>query len=336
MSYMQTQRGRDGNEADDSVAEEVRIREQVSALKSWFNQHPDMRCLLLVDPSQRDPLADDAGDNPFFADLPKTDVVIDHEAVSPAHYPYLLELDLKTDHGVAALEESVRLAFEDRRTQSMAEGLGQRIGGWLAASASRGEVAVHCSRLALQNDDQGRLCLLRFYDPRAQALLWPLLTPVQQHALLGPIQAWHTLDAGAVPVTRMNTTGRRDDLVLDAAQWQVIHCHGIVNRALALHAYDLDRQPKQHEVDAAVAAALRARRYGLTDEEDEVVFVGHALSWHPEFDLHPRVLQILGSRVDGDLYAECIDELTPDEILEIRQGTWHERLRISDRAGGRA
>ncbi|MEK2603787.1 DUF4123 domain-containing protein [Burkholderia arboris] len=336
MSYMQTQQGRDGREADESVPEDVRIREQVGALKGWFNQHPDMRCLLLVDPSQRDPLADDADDNPLFADLPRTDVVIDHEAVSPTHYPYLLELDLKTESGVAALEGSVRLAFEDRRPQSMAEGLGQRIGGWLASSASMREVATHCSRLTLQNDDLGRLCLLRFYDPRSQALLWPMLAAAQQHALLGPVHAWHTLDAGAVSVTRVNTLGRRDDFVLDAAQWQVVHRHGIVNRALALHAYDLDRQPTQPEVDAAVGAALRARRYGLTDEADEVAFVGHALSWHPEFDLHPRVLQILGSRRDGDLYTERIDELTSDEIAEIRQGIWHERLRVSNHADGRA
>jgi hypothetical protein len=333
MSYTQTQHGRDGSDADESVAEDVRILGQVGALKSWFSQHPDMRCLLLVDPSQRDPLADDVGDNPLRADLPKTDVVIDHEAVSPAHYPYLLELDLKTESGDAALEESVRLVFQDRRPQSMAEGLGQRIGGWLASSASVGEVAAHCSRLALQSDDRGRLCLLRFYDPRSQALLWPALAPVQQHALLGPIQAWHTLDAAAVPIIRMNTTGRRDDFVLGAAQWQAIHCHGIVNRALALHAYDVGRQPKRHEVDAAMAAVLRARRYGLTDEGDEVAFVGHALSWHPEFDLHPRVLQILGSRADGDLYVERIDELTSDEIAEIRNGVWHERSRVSDNAG---
>ncbi|MEV9638806.1 DUF4123 domain-containing protein [Burkholderia pseudomallei] len=336
MSYMQTPQGRDGREADDSVAEDVRILEQVNALMRWFNQHPDVRCLLLIDPSQRDPLANDAGDKAVFADLPKTDVVIDHGAVSPSHYPYLLELDLKTEVGVAALEESARLAFEDRRPQSMAEGLGQRIGGWLASSAAAGEVAAHCSRLVLQNDDRGRLCLLRFYDPRSQALLWRVLAPVQQHALLGPIQAWHTLDAGAVPITRVNTVGRRDDFALDAAQWQAVHCHGIVNRALALHAYDLDRQPKQHEVDAAVAASLRARRYGLTDEEDEVAFVGHALSLHPEFDLHPRVLQILGGRAEGDLYTERIGELTSHEIAEIRQGIWHERLRVSGNTDGRA
>lgn len=120
--------GHDRVDADDPVAESVKIREHANTLKAWFKQHPDMRCLLIVDPTQRDPMAGDAGDNSPFASMPRSDVAIDHEAVSPSHYPYLLELDLKTDSGVAALEESVRLAFEDRRPQSMAEGLGQRIG----------------------------------------------------------------------------------------------------------------------------------------------------------------------------------------------------------------
>lgn len=333
MEYTQTFGRVDGVATENPATEAAVIREQVSALKAWFSEHPHMHCLLVVDPSQRDPVS---SGSQTFASLPKTDVVIDHEAVSPTQYPYLLELDLQSDSGVFALQESVQLARVDRRPQSMAEGLGQRIGGWLASSASPSEVAAHFSRIALQRDDQDRLCLLRFYDPRAQALLWPALFPAQRHALLGPIQAWHTLDAGAAPVTHLNTMGRRGDFKLEAAQWQAIHRHGIVNRALALHAYDLNRQPRPHEVDAAVAAAARAHRYGLTDEEDEVAFVGHALAWHPEFDLHPRVLQLLGSRADGDFYVARIDELTPDDIAELRQGGWHERLRASDNAGRRA
>ncbi|MEK6418411.1 MAG: DUF4123 domain-containing protein [Burkholderia gladioli] len=330
--YTQTQ-GRNGR-PDASLAEEgtTQVGEQVAVLKTWFGRHPDMRCLLVIDPAQKDPLAD--GD-PLFAGLSRIDVAIDHEAVSPDQYPYLLELDPESAAGAAALARSVELAFEDRRPQSMAEGLGQRIGGWLATTAAPKEVAAHCSRTMLQRDDQDRLCLLRFYDPRAFALLWPLLSHVQQQSLLGPIQAWHTLDAGARPVSRLNTMGRRDDFELDAAQWQAIHRHGIVNRALALHAYDQDRQPYQHEVDVAVAAALRACRYGLSDEEDEVTFVSHALSWHPEFDLHPKVLQILGRRVDDEFYAGKIGQLTPDDIENIRDGGWHERLRTSDNAGGR-
>ncbi|WP_320534205.1 DUF4123 domain-containing protein [Robbsia andropogonis] len=308
------------------------VREQVTALKSWFRRHPDMRCLLVIDPTQNDPAADGSR---LLASLSRIDLTIDHEAVSPAHYPYLLELDLESTAGADALAQSVELAFDDRRPQAMAEGMGQRIGGWLATTAAPQEVASHCSRMMLQRDDRDRLCLLRFYDPRAFALLWHVLSPVQQQSLLGPIQAWHTLDASAMPVSRLNTMGRRDEFELDAAQWQAIHRHGIVNRALALHAYDQDRQPHQHEVDVAVAAAARARQYGLIDEEDEVKFVSHALAWHPEFDLHPKVLQILGRKADDEFYAEQIEQLTPEEIEEICEGVWHERLRTSNNAGGR-
>ncbi|OBR48535.1 hypothetical protein A6456_34785 [Paraburkholderia tropica] len=316
-------------DASDLAAEATNVRDQVGALQAWFGQQPDMHCLLVVERSQRDPVAGDGSASPAFARLHRTDVVIDHEALSPAHWPCLLTLDLQVQSGMSALEESVRMAFEDRRPQSMTEGLGQRIGGWLASSASPGEIASHFSRLALQRDDRNRLCLLRFYDSRAQALLWPLLTQSQQHALLGPVRAWHTLDAGARPVTRMNTQGRRADFALEPAQWDGIHRHGIVNRALARHAYENNRQSQPHEVDTAVAAAMRAQRYGLTDEEDQIAFVGHALAWHPEFDLHPRVLQILGHRSEDDFYTGLIDELSQDEIADIRQGIWHERLRAS-------
>lgn len=333
MDYTQTHKHDDGAQTQDPAADELRVGEQVIALKKWFAPRTDVHCLLVVDPSQRDPAEDDGS---ALADLRRIEVVVDHEAVSPAHYPYLLELDLRTDSGQRALEESARLAFRDRRPQSMAEGLGQRIGGWLGSFASPGEVAAHFSRLALQRDDRDRLCLLRFYDSRSQALLWPMLSPVQRQALLGPILAWHTLDAVAAPVIRDNPQGRREDFELEARQWQAIHRHGIVNRALALRAYERDRQPTQHEVDAAVAAADRAGRYGLTDDEDSVAFVCHALSWHPEFDMHPRVQALLASRPDGDLYAERIDALSADEIAEICDGAWHERLQASDNAGRRA
>jgi hypothetical protein len=333
MDHMHTHRRDDGTQAADAGADEARVDEQVAALEKWFGPRTDVHCLLVVDPSQRDP-AQDSGS--AIADLRRVEVAVDHDAVSPAHYPYLVELDLRRDSGQRALEESVALAFRDRRPQSMAEGLGQRIGGWIGSFASPNEVAAHFSRMALQRDDRNRLCLLRFYDSRSQSLLWPMLSAVQRQALMGPVLAWHTLDAVAMPVLRDNPQGRREDFELEAWQWQAIHRHGIVNRALALRAYEQDRQPTQHEVDAAVAAAERAGRYGLTDDEDVVAFVGHALSWHQEFDLHPRVQQLLASRPDGDLYAEQIEALSADEIAELRAGAWHERLRASDNAGRRA
>lgn len=307
-----------------AMNEETRIESLNVALTGWFSQHRDMRCFLAVDPSQRDLTREDIDDRAPFASLPRADVVIAHDAFPESHCPYLLELDLSTPAGVDALAKSIRVAFEDRRPASMAEGLGQRIGGWLASHASLDDVTAHWSRLVLQRDDSGRACVLRLYDSRALALLWPVLSQAQQQAVLGPVRAWHVLDAHARPSIHLATPGSHANFMLSPAQWHDIHQHGLVNRALALHAQKRDRQPEPGEVEVAVAAAARTERYGLIEPDDCVAFIGHALAWHPQFDLHPKVLQLLRCRAVGDFYTAEIGQLSADEIDEIRQGSWYE------------
>ena len=261
-----------------TMDDDAQIKSFNATLTEWFSRHKDMRCFLAVDPSQRDLTSDDIDAKVPFANLARADVLIHHDAFPKSHRPYLLELDLSAPEGVEALEQSVRVAFEDRRPESMVEGLGQRVGGWLASSASLDELTAHWSRFVLQRDDSGRACALRFYDSRALALLWPLLTPTQQRAMLGPVRAWHVLDAGARPSVHLASTDTRTNFMLSATQWQEIQQHGLVNRALALHARACGRQPEPDEIDTAVAAAARAKRYGLSDRDDLVMFIGHALA----------------------------------------------------------
>jgi hypothetical protein len=316
----------DGAATSHAMDEDARIESLNVALTEWFSRHRDMRCFLAVDPSQRDLTSDDVDDREPFGSLPRAHVVIDHDAFPDAHRPYLLELDLSNPAGVDALAQSVRAAFEDRRPESMAEGLGQRVGGWLASHASLDEVAAHWSRLVLQRDDSGLACVLRCYDSRALALLWTVLSQAQQQVMLGPVKAWHVLDAGARPSVHLGSQGSRANFMLSAPQWQEIHRHGLVNRALALHAQACGRQPEPGEIEAAVAAAARAEQYGFIDRDDRLVFIGHALAWHPQFDSHPKVSQLLGRRAADDFYTGEIGQLSADEIDEIRQGSWYERL----------
>ena len=312
-----------------AMDEDAQIKSLNASLTEWFSRHKDMRCFVAVDPSLRDLTSDDVDTRAPFANLARADVLIDHDAFPEAHRPYLLELDLSTPEGVEALAQSVRIAFEDRLLDSMAEGLGQRVGGWLASSASLDDVTAHWSRLILQRNDSGQACVLRFYDSRALALLWTVLSPVQQQAMLGPVRAWHVLDAGARPIVHLASSDPRANFMLSAEQWQEIQRHGHVNRALALHARTCGRQPEPNEIKVAVAAAARAQRYGLIDRDDWVVFIGHALSWHPQFDLHPKVLQLLAHRARDDFYTSEIEQLSANEIDEIRQGSWHQRLGAS-------
>lgn len=182
MNHQQTDRL---TNSDGEVDETARIESLTAALTGWFGRHREMHCFLAVDPSQRDLIESEADGGEPFASQRRADVVIEHEAFPDAHRPYLLELDLSTRAGADALAQSVSVAFEDRRPESMAEGLGQRVGGWLASSIAIDEVAAHWSRLMLQRDESGRACMLRFFDSRALALLWPILSPAQQQTVLG-------------------------------------------------------------------------------------------------------------------------------------------------------
>lgn len=303
--------------------EEERIASLNGVLKQWFSQHRELRCFVAIDPSQRDPVSDDADDKGSFASLQRSGVFIDHAAFPESCYPYLLELDLSTPAGLDALARSVRIAYEDRDPESMAEGLGQRVGGWMAGSATLAEVTAHWSRLLLQRDENGRACALRLFDSRAFALLWSVLSHAQQQSILGPVRAWHVLDACAGLSTHLASSDPRDPFVLSTEQWQQIRRHGAINRALALHARTCRRQPAPNEIQAAIAAAARADRYGLADRDDWVAFIGHALAWHPQFDLHPGVTQLLECRAEDNFYTSAIGRLLPGEIDDIRQGAWY-------------
>src|SRR5450830_2084547 len=168
----------EGQTPSPAVDEDVQIKSLNATLTEWFSRHKYTRCFLAVDPSQRDLTSDDVEARASFANLARSDVRIHHDAFPEAHRPYLLELDLSNPEGVEALAQSARIAFEDRLPASLAEGLGQRVGGWLASTASLDQVTAHWSRLVLQRNDSGRACVLRFYDSRALALLWTVLSQI--------------------------------------------------------------------------------------------------------------------------------------------------------------
>ncbi|VWB35654.1 DUF4123 domain-containing protein [Burkholderia lata] len=309
----------DGNrESVDSMA---------SVLRAYFSQQRESRCCLVVDPSQR-ALPQSGEGAPSFHDQPSAVVEIAHEAFADDHRPYLIELDLSTSEGVALLIESVRLAFEDRQPDAVAKGLGQRIGGWLASEATLEHIAGHWSNNVLQIDDQGRRCALRFYDARALSLMWPILSDAQKRALLGPVKAWHALDACAKPCVYASETVLRTELDLTDRQWPDIHRHGLINRALALHMLATQRQPRSSEVETAITSAARAEQHGLVDREDKIAFIGHALTWHPYFDRHPSVAHALRQRAPDEFYTAAVSELSEDEIEAIRRGTWYDESMI--------
>jgi hypothetical protein len=315
----------------EQTAEVSAVEQTVRVLRTYFSQRPDMRCLVAIDPSRLG-FPESLEQTIPVSEQPHAIVTVAHEAFPDEHRPYLVELDLSTPDGVELLAESVRLAFEDRHPDAIAQGLGQRVGGWLASNGSANVVAAHWSQQALQTDNRGRQCALRFYDSRALSLLWPILSPGQRQALLGPVSAWHALDACAKPCIYTSTDTALADLTFTDTQWRAIHRHGLINRAMGLHMQATERQLDPHEVEVAVAGAARAEQYELSDRDDIIAFIGHALAWHPQFDRHPKVMRALQQREPDDFYTAAVSELTPEDIEEIRRGNWVSEKSISSAA----
>jgi hypothetical protein len=331
LNYRNASAPRAEANAKEPGAEESVVDRTVSVLRAYFGQRPEMHCLVVIDPSRLG-FPESLEHKTPVSEQPHALVTIAHEAFPDEHRPYLVELDLATPDGVELLAETVCLAFEDRHPDSIAQGLGQRIGGWLASNSSAEVVAAHWSQQILQADNRGRQCALRFYDSRALSLLWPMLSPAQRHALLGPVSAWHALDACAQPCVYTSTDTSLAELALTDTQWRAIHRHGLVNRAVGLHMQAVGRQPNPQEVETAVASAARAEQYGLSDRDDIIAFIGHALAWHPQFDRYPKVTRALQQREPDDFYTAAVSELSAQEIEEIQRGNWANEKSLSSAA----
>lgn len=298
------------------------IDDVVEALHAHFAAHPDARCLLVVDPSLR-ALRDRADEDIHFSQRAKVQVAIYHDRFPVEHQPYLIELDSSRYHDALLLRESVRIALEDREPDSMRRGHGQRIGGWITSTQPAYVVAAHLSRLILQRDERGKRRVLRLHDSRVLALFWPLLQPAQQGAMLGASSVWHALSASAeLTIYRVPTLAGPSSLALTEGQWKALHRFGAINAAMAEHMARVGRQISREEVGTATAAAQRAEAIGVRDEQDQIVFIGHALAWHPSFDSHPAVRRALAEVTQGRYYNAAIEKITPADIESIQRGSW--------------
>lgn len=282
------------------------------------------RLFIIVDPAASPLESIDA--EPSFRVLPSNPILVRHDAFPPSDCPYLIELDIAIPEVRTLFERSIHTVLSDRIADRMARGAGQRIGGWIVTQEKPETVAAYWSDLIVQRDERERSTLLRFYDNRALALLWPMLTMRQRQGLLGPVITWLSLDAVGNMMTYEVSEPSRAGLTIAAAQWPAIRRHGLVNKALAQFAFDGGTvQPAS--IDTAIAAAERAEVLELEDYADATLFVSHALSWHPRFYEHPAVERALGDVGPETFYAEAISTLSPTEIEDIKGGKWLEALR---------
>ena len=106
--------------ADADATGPAAVEAAVLGLRDYFHRrNPDQRCLLLVDPQARDLPARPNGRHSLAA-MPRTTFSITNEAFPPLHQPYLLTLDPTLPQFGAWLADSLRIALEDRRPDTIA------------------------------------------------------------------------------------------------------------------------------------------------------------------------------------------------------------------------
>lgn len=186
----------------------------------------------------------------------------------------------------------------------------------------------------------GQKFLLRSYAPGVFVQLQRIYASEQIKALFGNIKVWsiyhdhcwHNITAPAG-----ETCSHR--LIEEAQLVQILRIQAI-NRTLA----ELASQPNSLQPGGDMAANFqlpryrgdspadyfamsrtidsliaRAQAYGLTWEDDQVLFALHGCSLPPQFDAHPRIQQLLAERDPQEqTYRDVVSLLQPEDWQRIR------------------
>lgn len=235
--------------------------------------------------------------------------------------PLLLELDSARAADSDIIRQAIEEALAECGAESLAQGAGRRICGWLESSADDRTLARHIADRFIVRRPGGVTKKLRWYDPAVLWAMWPLLEPAQRKSLLGPIDTWRLLDpAGRWRSLRADFTGEAPGrLNFSADQFAEIGRIGALNQALReWGAATAEADALMRARDVATVALRRAADLGFADRADLAAFARHALTVHPRFDLHPLVRERLAKRDADDYFTALVDDLAPEQWQRIR------------------
>ena len=291
----------------------------VAAFESAKQSNAESKLFVVLDPSVRR-AQDDEGfaeaaarcDAKFFH------VLWEHPTLRPEHRPVFLSVDPQRNAGSELLAQSLELLLADLKT--IQRGGALRVVGWFASASSVPVLQQHLGRLAVQQiplqgqPELGRKRLLRYFDPLVMDVLWGMLTPAQQGQCLGPIERWVypgigpeaslVLKQALRPTDAVATWAQAGAFGLDVAQWRALLALDVVNPALVVRGLaptDLKKRPE------ALACVERLMQTGVREHADLIRVVEYALDKHTNFDLHPRVTELLRSRRDRFACAALSD-----------------------------
>lgn len=118
---------------DQAVAmpEEAPWQPHLRTLRQHFQRSAQGRCLLWVNPAQRDPF-----DVHSSLQMRKVTVPIVHPRFDLKYAPYLVSLNLEHSEDAEVFETSVELAWDSWTFERLQAFRGQPIGGWVLTDAA--------------------------------------------------------------------------------------------------------------------------------------------------------------------------------------------------------
>lgn len=287
-------------------------------LRQHFADVADSKCLLWVNPAQRDPFGTDS-----IACNRKRRVPIVHPRFDLRFAPYLVQLDLTNTADTDLFEVTVQLAWEAWNEESLKRRRGQPIAGWVATNGTPAALARHWARYTHVHLHDGFTKLLRFHDPGVREWLWQTLTKDQQRQLLGPARSLSAIDRHQQlmhHVVSPNLQGRRDTsreseaqvkrLTLTQKQWNYVEDFAIVHAAWTECRFKTDQGKEalhpnwQTEIFPAL---VDATEHGVTDHQDRELFAVHVLKMGAVVSSHRKMQEIWTQTRNGIPYGRALE-----------------------------
>lgn len=280
---------------------EISVERAIAGLRAVLDGRPDRRVLLLCDSTLADPLNEDIAS----AGLRRCEVDLISQGAS-APPLYLAEVPDEVRHE-RLVNRSLRLAVDEAVRPAPAAKRARSMSAWLVTDLPLAEVAQRLVLRARLRDAQGRVRILRFWDPRT--------TQFQSELYAGTVPAswiegatWMSVDGFGQWQALPDARGPMQTVTPD---WPRLARLGRVNAVLQrLNADGLRYGASALE---AVRRALdAAAACGIADDEDVALFAAWRVRLAAPLERAPSFLALLREvrEEGGRLYraAEDMDD----------------------------
>lgn len=279
------------------------VEHAIAGMRRVLDGRTSRRVLLLCDSTLDDPLADDIAQ----AGLARRDVdLISQGASAPPLYLAEVPDEIRHERLVNA---SIRLAVDEAMRPAPAAKRPRSMSAWLATDLPLAEVAHRLILRARLRDAQGRVRILRFWDPRTTQYQSELYAGTAPASWI-PGVTWMSVDGFARWQALPDTGGPMQTTTPD---WQRLARLGRINAVLQrLNADGLCCGPSVLE---AVRGALDAgAACGIDDDDDVALFAAWRVRLDAPLERAPDFMALLREiREEGGRLHRAAQDMDDDD-----------------------